>query len=184
MSENTRDAGDIVTYRAQSKRTPTVCLSRRTSQMTGQSRLGQQDDDQPESKANDDLQTEPQLFLLHTGPGNCDDQNSRRRSSQHRLVRGRRHVGKLLMLRGAVNSNTKHRSPRNRRLAIHAGLRDFAGLLDIPLGHDHGDVSNVNRRPSSPQWTGRTPHHLARWRQAYSCDIPRSRLLHMHRQWS
>ena len=52
----------------------------------------------------------------------------------------------LFVLRLEDGSDAARRSPCEGGLAIHAGLRDLAGLLDLSLGHDHGDVSDHHHR--------------------------------------
>ena len=66
----------------------------------------------------------------------------RRHATQHYLVRDWRHVGILFVLRLEDGSDAARRSPCEGGHAIHTGLSDLAGLLDLSLGHDHGDVSD------------------------------------------
>ena len=81
----------------------------------------------------------------------------------------------LFVLRLEDGSDAARQSPCEGGLAIHAGLRDLAGLLDLSLGHDHGDVSDHDRRPPSPQRARRAPYPVARRRQAQPHANPKAR---------
>ena len=59
--------------------------------------------------------------------------------------------------------------------AVHRLLLGLAGLLDLSLGHDHGDVSDHDRRPPSPQRARRAPYPVARRRQVQPHANPKAR---------
>ena len=67
------------------------------------------------------------------------------------------------------DSDAARRSPCEGGLAIHTGL------LDLSLGHDHGDVSDHDRRPPSPQRARQAPYPVARRRQAQPHANPKAR---------